>query len=73
MPLNEPPTWRASRSAKVEKVQIQLREQGHEPADAKTLLAKAHQYLTESKAAWEANDFAKAYHDAQRRYGRSAS
>lgn len=51
---------------KVEKVQVQLRDLGREPADGKTLLAKSGQYMADSKAAWEANDFAKAYHDAQR-------
>jgi hypothetical protein len=52
--------------AKVEKVQAQLRELGHEPADARTLLAKSHQYLTDAKAAWDANDYVKAYRDSQR-------
>jgi hypothetical protein len=52
--------------AKVEKIQVQLRALNREPSDAKALLAKANQYLIDSKAAWDANDFPKAYHDAQR-------
>jgi hypothetical protein len=51
---------------KVERVQAELRAVGHEAVDAKTLLAKCRQYLTESKAAWDVQDFRKAYRDAQR-------
>jgi hypothetical protein len=51
---------------KVEKVQAQLRDLGHEPGDARTLLAKSHQYVAEAKAAWDADDYRKAYRDAQR-------
>lgn len=52
--------------AKVERVQNQLRELGREPNDAKTLLAKAGQYVKEAKAAWDVEDYRKAYLDSQR-------
>ena len=51
---------------KVERIQTQLRELGREPNDAKTLLAKAGQYAKEAKAAWDAEDYRKAYMDSQR-------
>ncbi|MFO0808043.1 MAG: hypothetical protein U0746_05430 [Gemmataceae bacterium] len=56
---------------KVEKVQAELTElakvdKAPTVPDADSLLKKARSSLDEAKAAWDSNDFGKAYHDAQR-------
>ena len=52
--------------SKVERIQAQLREQGHEVSDAAGLLAKARQFLATAKADWDAKDYHAAYKDSQR-------
>jgi hypothetical protein len=51
---------------KVEKIQTQLRELGHEVKDAPQLLAKSRQSLAAAKAAWDAQDYHTAYKESQR-------
>ncbi|HEX4590568.1 MAG TPA: hypothetical protein VH120_11595, partial [Gemmataceae bacterium] len=51
---------------KVERIQTQLREMGHEVPDAAALLAKSRQFLATAKAEWEAKDYHAAYKDSQR-------
>jgi hypothetical protein len=52
--------------AKVERIQSQLRELGHEVPDAAGLLAKSRQFLAEAKTDWDAKDYHAAYKDSQR-------
>jgi hypothetical protein len=51
---------------KVEKIQSQLREQGHEVSDAQNLLAKAREFLASAKQAWDAKDYQAAYLNSKR-------
>jgi hypothetical protein len=51
---------------KVEKVQAQLAELAPPVPDAAQLLADARRRLNDSWVAWQADDYRKAYHDAQR-------
>src|SRR5439155_2860345 len=51
---------------KVERVQAQLAQLAPPVPDAPQLLAKARQYLSESKAAWDKGDYREAYHNGQR-------
>jgi hypothetical protein len=51
---------------KVEKIQSQLRDLGHEVADAASLLAKSRQLLASAKTAWDVQDYHTAYRESQR-------
>jgi hypothetical protein len=51
---------------KVEKIQSQLREQGHEVSDAASLMAKAREFLATAKQAWDAKDYQAAYLNSKR-------
>ncbi len=51
---------------KVERIQTQLREMGHEVVDAASLLAKSRQFMAAAKAEWDAQDYHAAYRDSQR-------